>query len=162
MSFHSLLPTSVGQSGLTEEKRLLLAAVQRIRILYFYKNRKYLFYFYVGVALLVLPAPCSLSQDLKRVALCHLHFQCSFNFCTSQLGKADPAALLSGSSFMRVLQCDVANSARNRGKLFSWNPLKGPRKALKMKVHFPCMTKKGEKIAQAGLEEQSVIIVAHI
>lgn len=31
-----------------------------------------------------------------------------------------------------------------------------------MEVHFPCATKEGEQIAQAALEEQSVIRVAHI
>lgn len=44
----------------------------------------------------------------------------------------------------------------------SQNLLKAPHKPLKMKVHFPCATKKGEQIAQAALEEQSVIRVAHI
>lgn len=67
-----------------------------------------------------------------------------------------PSSFTLWSSFIRVLQCDVANFARNLLKV----PV--PRKALKMKVHFPCTTKKGGKIAQAGLEEQSVIIVAHI
>lgn len=63
---------------------------------------------------------------------------------------------------MRVLHCDAANSARNWRELFLQDLLKDPRKPLKMKVHFPCMAEKGGKITQAGLEEQSVVIVARI
>lgn len=134
-SFHSLLPTPVACSGLTEQKRLVLAALQRIRVLYFY------------ILWLWCPQPLAVcyrsSEGLLYSTFLTLRQFSSFLHISAR--ESRPSSFALRSSFMRVLHCDAANSARNWRELFSQDLLKDPRKPLKMKVHFPCTAEKGGK-----------------